>query len=824
MRAIRSAMVRSIALWAILGAGYFGQMACLGADGHGLVATPAASRVQNADQSIQALVLADWIDQDRRFAGIGAAAQSQTAAGVPKSGAFTLAHTRKVILRGCQLAERIQAKADPRRLKPLVAQLDRLQKQFVEIDSRKDVSREARQGVYLSARRLVRQIAFANPLLNIDKLLFLKRHDARGVFHMCDQFYGCNAVPGGGLYVLHEPIGARPRLVNLLEHSAVERGHMKGRKLEGGSLLSPALSYDGQTILFAYSEAKAFVASHGKETYHWGPEYSYHIFKVHADGTGLVQLTDGSTDDFDPCFLPNGRVAFISERRGGYLRCGRNCPVYTLFSMNPDGSDIVCLSFHETHEWQPSVNNEGMLIYTRWDYVDRDTNIAHHIWSCFPDGRDPRSFHGNYPARRESRPWMEMDIRAIPGSNKYVATAAAHHGHAFGSLVMIDLRIPDDGAMSQLTRLTPDVPFPEAEGRPVERYMVYGTPWPLSEDDFLCVYDAEAKDRGIYWIDRFGNKELIYRDPAISCISPIPLCARAMPPAIPSQTVQTAIDLARSGEVPPATIALANVYDSDFRWPGGTRIASLRVIQVLPKSTPPPNQPRIGVADQTNARAVLGTVPVESDGSAYFRAPAGKEIYFQAVDAGGLAVQSMRSGTYVHPGEQLACHGCHEPKHRAPPQPVSSPLAFRRAPSEIVPEVKGSHPFSFVRLVQPVLEQHCTACHRQKNALDLSAKTEGSYGWTRSYTNLAKYGFYFDVQNGSIHTGMHGGSRTNAGQFGARAARLLKYLDASHYGVTLSEEDRHRITLWLDCNSEFYGSYENTQAQARGEVVRPSLD
>jgi len=52
----------------------------------------------------------------------------------------------------------------------------------------------------------------------------------------------------------------------------------------------------------------------------------------------------------------------------------------------------------------------------------------------------------------------------------------------------------------------------------------------------------------------------------------------------------------------------------------------------------------------------------------------------------------------------------------------------------------------------------------------------------------------------------------------------LKYLDESHYGVKLSSEDRRRITLWLDCNSEFYGSYENTQAQARGEVVRPTLN
>jgi hypothetical protein len=503
--------------------------------------------------------------------------------------------------------------------------------------------------------------------------------------------------------------------------------------------------------------------------------------------------------------------------------------------------------------------------------VDRDTNVAHHLWLCAPDGRDPRSLHGNYPVRRESRPWMEMDVRAVPNSPKFVAVTGAHHGHAFGSLVLINHQLPDDNAVSQIERLTPDVPFPEAEGRPIQKFMAYGTPWPLSEDDFLCVYDPDAKNRGVYWIDRFGNRELLYRDPAISCHSPIPLRPRPVPPVIPDATTQTARSRRESvaqppsavvglpppsgagkgggarGALPaqaPATLSVLNVYDSDFEWPRDTRVAALRVIQVLPKTTPPPNQPRIGVADQTNARAVLGTVPVEADGSAHFEAPVGRELYFQALDARGLAVQSMRSGTYVHPGERLVCQGCHEPKSRPPSFPSPSgrgqglpsealrakegegaflPLALRRAPSKLQPDVEGSNPFNYPRLVQPVLDRHCVACHQEKKALDLTGIVEK--GFTRSYHSLAgKYGFYFHVQNGSINAGVHGGSRTVAGQFGARAARLLPYLDERHYGVKLSPEDFHRVTLWLDCNSEFLGAYEDAAAQARGELVRPSLD
>ncbi len=186
----------------------------------------------------------------------------------------------------------------------------------------------------------------------------------------------------------------------------------------------------------------------------------------------------------------------------------------------------------------------------------------------------------------------------------------------------------------------------------------------------------------------------------------------------------------------------------------------------------------------------------------------------------------MRSGTYVHPGERLTCQGCHEPKHR-PPLPLEAhrrwPCAARRrrfGPTSTAPIRSTTCAWS-----SRCSTANCVACHREKKAVDLSRTVEGRYGWTRSYTNLAaKYGFYFHVTNGSINTGVHGGSRTIPGGFGARASKLMKYLGPEHYGVRLSAEELHRITLWLDCNSEFYGSYENTAAQARGEVVLPTLN
>ncbi len=457
----------------------------------------------------------------------------------PEMEPFSLAHTRAVIGRAEALAARFGQFGN---LSPQLVQLRNQLRQVdgrrAELDRSAAAAEEVRRQLYLDARRILRQIAFCHPLLDFDKLLFIKRHDPGGLYHMVHQFYGFGAKSGGGMFVLCDPFSDEPKLVDVLQEAVVQEGRLAGSRLQPGCFLSPDLSFDGRTILFAYTEGRA-------EGIEWSPRASFHIFRVGVDGTRLAQLTDGTWNEFDPCWLPNGRIAFVSERRGGYLRCGGSAPpydspTYTLHSMTGDGSDITCLSFHETQEWQPSVDHHGMIVYTRWDYVDRDTNVAHHIWNCFPDGRDPRSYHGNYPVKRETRPWMEMDVRAVPGSNKYVATAAAHHGHAFGSLVLIDYRPLDDGAMSQVERITPDVPLPESEGGKtmIRQRMAYGTAWPLSEDDFLCVYDRQAANRGIYWIDRFGNRELLYRDPEISCLSPIPLRSRPCPPAVPDRTGQ----------------------------------------------------------------------------------------------------------------------------------------------------------------------------------------------------------------------------------------------------------------------------------------------
>jgi len=499
--------------------------------------------------------------------------------------------------------------------------------------------------------------------------------------------------------------------------------------------------------------------------------------------------------------------------------------------MNPDGSGINCLSFHDSNEWHPSVSHDGRIVWTRWDYVDRHGCIAHMPWVTTLDGRDPRPLHGNY-APRQARPDMELYVRPIPGSPKYVGLAAPHHGQAYGSIIIINPQVVDDDGMGPVRRFTPEVGFPESQGGK----QAYSTPWPLSENYHLCVYDAAAngvpikrrgENYGIYLVDAFGNKELLYRDPDIGCMNPIPVRPQRLP-AVPASTLAEVregrpISIRDKGE---ATMAVINVYDNQKGWPAGTKIKALRVFQLLPCAVPSggkrPHETGKRVAEAGDSivpcRWVLGTVPVEQDGSAHFTVPAYRELFFQALDERGMALNSMRSATHARHGEKLVCQGCHEHKSQASKTPAVVPLALRRPPSPPTPDVDGSNPFSYPRLVQPVLDRNCVKCHDENKAKKAPslAREPITNKFYASYNNLVKFGF----------TAYGDAYRTLNFKFGARASKLIEMLEKGHHDVKLSEEDFHRLTLWLDCTSMFYGVFEQEpgEAQLRGEIARAILE
>ena len=724
-------------------------------------------------------------------------------------------------------------------------------------------SRETRFPHFSALLALNRRIALKNPLLKDIRRLVFVGHEAlpfnefNGGSHMCDQYFGFHATihgatRGDGLYVLENPFSDRPVARDLLDGRTVESGAWKGQALGPGGYLSPDVSFDGRTIAFAYTRARP-------EIRQWNENTTWHIFTCAADGSDLRQITTGCANDFDPCWLPNGRLAFISERRGGFGRChGRPVPTFTLHTMFPDGSDIVCISPHETNEWHPSVSNDGLILYTRWDYVDRGHSQAHHLWRTTPDGCDPREVNGNTRTHISSGPLMEVNGRAIPGSRRFVAVSAPHHGCAYGSLILVDPDVADDGCMGQVRRLTPEQPMPESEGNRngwANRHSgAYGTPWPLSEKYFLCVYDGHANGHypvdalrrySITLVDAFGNHTRLYTHPTISCLDPMPLAARKCPPVRAHNTLvgrpagpdgKRPVPIPREKLPKTATIGLVNVYNSRHAFPTGTVVTALRVWQVLPKTSPLSGKPRIGAEGQQVARQLLGTVPVERDGSAFFNVPVDTPVYFQALDAEGCTVQNMRSDTFVHPGERLMCYGCHENRLESTSKAKTGlGLAMRRPASDIRPGPEGSRPYSFPRLVQPVLDAKCVRCHgekRNEKAPDLRAGDWRKHplGWTTSFNTLTRYVHWFGfpyfvstTRRNNFYAFVEP-AYTSPRTTGAKVSKLYHLLKAGHHGVKLTPEEWERLIIFMESNAQFVGHDYKVEDQRDGKVVWPSLE
>jgi hypothetical protein len=516
--------------------------------------------------------------------------------------------------------------------------------------------------------------------------------------------------------------------------------------------------------------------------------------------------------------------------------------------MARDGSGIHTISYHETQEWDPAVLNDGRLIYTRWDYVDRNAVHYQQLWTTRPDGSSPIAFYGN----NTLSPAGIWEARPVPGSQLVMATAGAHHAMSAGSIILVDVRRGVDGPQA-LTRLTPDTPFPETEGPllpgwrapyavepPVrtpemDRWpgQCYKSAWPISEQFFLAAYSYDsligepvgnnANMFGLYLVDAFGNKELLYRDLNISSAWPVPLRPKAQAPDVAPAVMASA---EKQG-----TYFLQNVYESAPAIEKGS-VKGLRVVQVLPKGTPVANKPRVGVANASPGKQVLGTVPVEADGSAYFKAPAGIPLLFQALDDRGQAVQVMRSLSYLQPGEQASCTGCHEPRLSAAPSRTEKPIALTRAASDIKPGPDGSKPLSYPILVQPVLDRLCVACHSgnkpagpEGKPVVLTGEPEGEF--TKSYNALADRVAYSAWGKGNKFPEGNGEPATQPGAFGAKGSPLMQMLLKGHEDIKLSPDDLDRLTTWMDANGLFYGTFDpEAQAkQQRGERISgPSVE
>jgi len=690
---------------------------------------------------------------------------------------------------------------------------------------------EARLDLYLKIRRALRQIVLLHPALKDRPIAFMKqRRVIQQMFHeYSGYYYDFFGTSGGGVFILPNP-GRTNETIELTG------------SLPRGTFSTPSLSFDGKTIYFAWcrvidgdrpwgegrfdasklpqrpEDAQGFEFNYFSTT-----RPSFHLFAVGVDGKNLRQITYGIHDDVDPCELPDGRIAFMSTRRGGYIRCNSHyepLETSTMYTVRKDGTQLTQLSYHETDEWHPSVRPDGRLLYTRWDYVDRDATLFHGIWTSNPDGTAPMHLFGSYTTRIDAHYQPKM----IPGTKKIVAVAGAHHAVVGGGLILIDTeklaRDPEDGtdSMATVENLTPEIPYSEVGGQWAKSF--YSCPLPLSEAHFLVAFSfdplpgmgpnyREDSRSGIYYFDRFGNKELLYRAPEISSVAPLLLNTPEGEPFVKKPPVVPSVLDEKLAEEMQGEFFLSDVNISQLPMPEGRKIVALRVFELLPKTEcAGGNTPRIGFANTIPARSYLGEVPVEADGSAFFRVPARKPLYFQAIDEEGKAVQGMRSNVYLQPGEKRACVGCHEPVNQAIPQ-KNVPLAGTREPSVPTPDVTEPGPFGYARQIQPILDRNCVKCHDSK--LDLRGTDAGEF--TTSYESLKPFLRWYEWGGKSISL-----ITSRPGECGTDQSPLTKILaDENHKDLKLTDGERRVLYLWMDSNSPFYGSYNPREREMQKE-------
>lgn len=656
-------------------------------------------------------------------------------------------------------------------------QLQRLSERHAKLLEAPPDSDKERKTLW-EARVAKRRLFLRAPdLLALQKVLFVKRHPYHPS-HIYTDYTDAPFRPGGGIYVL-----SIPRLDGRLEPGKAQLTRLFDSK--GGIARDPVANFDLSRVYFGYRpSADGF----------------YHLMAMNADGSGLTQLTDGPYHDFYPCPLPDGGLAFISTRCAARVFCFR-WTSSVLFRMNADGTGIRPLSYSNLSEWAPSLMRDGRVIWTRWEYVDKGADFSQTLWSINPDGTNPELVFGNTIIQ----PNGYACGREVPGTSEICCTLVSHFGDINGPIALLDV---SQGRFNPqaIRSLTPEVPWPG--WWPATE--CFRDPYPLSRDTFLCSH--APKDRfGIYVIDRYGNREILYMDPVYGCMAPTPFRRSDPPPVLP--------DLTRPG-VDSGCFIMLDVYRGLEPNVKRGRVRWLRVVEEVRHDLS--SNPNFDHADfmkwyvspvdvcaspfgwpTYTAKAPLGLVPVEEDGSANFIAPAGKVLYFQALDEDYNELQRMRSVVQLQPGETRTCVGCHEPRNSAPP--VGYTKALTKPPHRIAPHPWGDRPFSYSEVVQPVLDAKCVRCHNGSETAKLDLRgTLDADRVPASYRTLLSQGWVHIVDCGWNSGGCE---KREPLTFGTVKSRLWTILQQGHYDVELTWEEMLRIKTWTDLNCPLWPDY-----------------
>lgn len=554
-------------------------------------------------------------------------------------------------------------------------------------------------------------------------------------------------------------------------------------------------------------------------------ETNWKLFEIGIDGTGLRQVsqTPSDVDCFEPCYLPDGRIVFNSNAPYQCVPCWHGVEqkfVANLYVMNADGSGMRRLCFDQDHDFHPFVRHNGQVIYSRWDYTGINRLFLRPLMTMNPDGTNQRAVYG-------SNSWLPNGLyypKELPGQNgKFLSVLAGYHGsNRSGTLAVVDLNRgaqEEEGIVLQISGTGKPIELEYKDAQTAGVWPEFMTPTPITDSRFLTsAWQHHSKKKiGIYLADTDDNVTLLHEEEGFAFLEPIPLLVRKTPPIVPDR-----VNLDRDD----ATVYIQDAYAGPGLKgvPRGT-VKDFRVIAYDFGYIGLAGNDKIGLSGPWDGMRILGTTPVEEDGSAMFTIPANTPLAFQPLDAEGKAVQLMRSWVTAMPGETLSCVGCHESTDEVPL--LKQSIASLNSPRNLEPWYGPARGFDFAREVQPVLNRYCVSCHDEGDDIDLRPEEQvpdyagrvpgrldstrlhpihkeafdGKVLYTPAYEALLPY-----VRRVNVGDDV---SLLEPGEYHADTSELIQLLKEGHEGIQMDEESWSRLTTWIDLNSPCHGTWND---------------
>lgn len=662
---------------------------------------------------------------------------------------------------------------------------------------------------------LKKEALLANPLLDFDHLLMVRSRKGKRFAANWQTQASCG---GAGEYD-----------DELVVMSPLCDGQVKVVYQPGGGKFvgDVDLYFDADRVLYtSHRDLKELSAAPGKGK-------GYAVFELKIDPTtgqkrgeprAVSPDMGRDVDCYDACYLPDDRIVFVSTAAYAGVPCvGGSAYVGNLYRMNADGSGVRQISFDQDASWHPSMMENGRVLYTRWEYTDSAHYFSRVLMTMNPDGTDQKPYYGS----NSYWPNSMFFARQIPGHpTMFISTITGHHSNPKGgALCLFDVskgREEADGALQLIT----------GRGKPVQPLVIdnlakayspmFYHPYPLSDKYFLAM-----TGNSIYLLDVFDNMLCLKKgDKEGGYYEPLPLRKTRRPPRMPDR-----INLASKD----ANVLINDVYEGPglAGVPRGT-VKSLRLYRYEFGPRHKGGHYSMGMEAGWDAKQILGTVPVEADGSASFKVPANTPFAMQPLDKEGNALQLMRSWTVAMPGERLSCVGCHESQNTPPLARAAA--AMLRPPSVIQPFYGPARGFSFQREVQPVLDQYCAGCHDgSKNLTPDGRDKAGRYqvadrivgSGPNTGKKFAECGIPDLSSPQTAHRNLHPYVRRNGPEgdyrlltpleFHADTSELVQMLQKGHHDVQLDREAWDRLLTWIDLNAPYHGSW--SEAGANKEIL-----